>query len=222
MKLLILGKQGCGKGTQGKMIAERYRIPNIVTGDILRRISQEKTKTGEELKKLLAEGKLAPNELTNKLVLNEIKSKKDFILDGFPRSAEQVGPLEKNVKVDLVILLEISDKVAIKRISARRNCPQCAELYNLITKKPKKDEICDKCKIPLAQREDDKEQAIKERLAIYKKQTQPIINFYKKKGILREFNGELPPEEVFKDISVVLDKLNKLKNQPTTNKSTTK
>lgn len=209
MKLIILGKQGCGKGTQGKLIAKRYGIPHIVVGDIFRKLTKKPTKIGRELKSIINQGKFASNELVTKIVHQEVKGKKGFILDGFPRNLTQAEALDeiKDLDIDLVILLEISDKESIRRLSARRNCLKCGGLYNLITKKPKKQGICDKCKSKLTQREDDMEEAIKKRIELYKEKTQPIINIYKKKGILKEFNGELPPEKVFKQISEELNKL---------------
>ena len=206
MKIVLLGKQGCGKGTQGILIAKKYKIPHIVIGDILRKLSKKQTKLGKQIKDLMAKGFLIPDEIPIKIILSKIKGKKGFVLDGFPRNLKQVKALEKaKIKFDVAILLHISDKTAIRRLSARRVCSKCKEVYNLITKKPKKKGICDKCKGKLVQREDDKPKAIRKRISIYKKQTKPVLDFYKKQGILKVVDGQGSPEKVFRGILLVLN-----------------
>ncbi|MBU2496898.1 MAG: nucleoside monophosphate kinase [Nanoarchaeota archaeon] len=204
MKIILLGKQGSGKGTQGELISEKYQIPLITAGDLLRKISKEHTSLGKKVKEILNSGKLAPNELTNKIILNEIKSLQSFILDGFPRSMIQALALEKaKIKLDYIFLIDIDDSLAIERLSARRVCSKCKEIYNVITKKPKKQSICDKCKGKLVQRDDDKPDAIKKRLSIFRKETLPVLNLYKKKSIVHIINGEPKPKMVFEDIKKI-------------------
>lgn len=203
MKIILLGKQGCGKGTQGKLIARKYKIPLIVTGDMLREISKENSYLGRKIKKILDQGKFVPNKLTNKMILAKIKASKGFVLDGFPRNMEQKEAIQE-VKIDVVFLIEISNSVAIKRLSSRRMCGNCNEVYNLLTKKPRQKGICDKCKDKLIQRTDDTEAAIKKRLELYKKETIPVLDFYKKQGILKKVNGENKQARVFRDIQKIL------------------
>ncbi|MCH8987084.1 nucleoside monophosphate kinase [Patescibacteria group bacterium] len=206
MKIILLGKQGSGKGTQGKLIEKKYKIPHTNTGDIFREISKEKTKLGNKVRGLIDKGNLVPDEITIKIVLDKFKSKRDFILDGFPRNIKQARALEQ-IGIDIAILLDISDEAAIRRLTSRRTCSKCEAIYNIITARPKKQGICDKCKNKLTQRKDDTEKAIRKRLKIYKKDTKPLIDFYKHKGILKTVNGELPTEKTFDDICVILDRM---------------
>lgn len=206
MKIILLGKQGSGKGTQGKLIEKKYKIPHTNTGDIFREISKEKTKLGNKVRGLIDKGNLVPDEITIKIVLDKFKSKRDFILDGFPRNIKQANALEQ-IGMDIAILLDISDEAAIRRLTSRRTCSKCEAIYNIMTAKPKKQGICDKCENKLTQRKDDTEEAIRKRLKIYEKDTKPLIDFYKHKGILKTVNGELPPEKTFDDICVILDNL---------------
>ena len=206
MKILIFGKQASGKGTQAKMIAEKYKLAHISTGDIFREIRIQDSALGKKVRALIDSGQFVPDDVTTEIVMQKLKDKKGFILDGYPRNLAQVHAFEK-VPVDLALLIEISDQESIKRLSARRICSKCGEIYNLESRKPKKEDRCDKCGATILQRDDDKPAAIKKRLETYKKVTSPVVDFYKKKGILREFDGAKPIERIFAEICKILDKI---------------
>jgi len=189
MKLIFLGKQGSGKGTQGKIIADKLGIFHISTGDLLR------SATGKiklEIDSYINKGNLVPDELIFKILkerLHDKETQEGFILDGFPRNLEQAKELEKITKIDKVVDIDILDNEAVKRLSARWSCPKCKTSYNYVTSpKPKKKGICDFCNISLIHREDDKKEAIRKRLEIYHRETEPLLVFYK--NILVKINGK--------------------------------
>lgn len=205
MNIIIFGPQASGKGTQAKFLAEKLGLFYVSTGDLFRKLSKE----DKEVKKLVKEGELPPDELAFRLlreyIVDRNKRFDNIIFDGFPRNVNQYHMLkqwlkEKNFKIDYAILLDISDKEALKRLSARRSCSKCGEIYNLITKPPKNPQYCDKCGEKLFQREDDKPDAITKRLFLYRNLTQPLIDLFEEENILRKINGE----KSIKDISVEL------------------
>lgn len=212
MKILIFGKQASGKGTQAKLIAEKYKLAHIATRDIFRSIRSENSELGKKVRSLIDAGKLVPDDITTKSVMREIKGrgKDGFILDGYPRNITQAHALEK-IPVDIALLIEITDAEAIKRMSARRICSKCGEIYNVLVKKPLAEGKCDKCSGKVIQRDDDKSETIKKRLATYKKQTYPVIEFYRKKGLLKEVDGAKPIESIFREICRILDTIIKKK-----------
>lgn len=197
MKLIFIGPQGSGKGTQAKIISEKIGFPHISTGDLLRNIQQP---LKQEVDNYMNKGNLIPDELMLRILKQTINSpycEVGFILDGFPRNLEQAKELEKITSIDKFIEISISDNEAIKRISGRRNCNQCGKIYNIHTSpKPKQDNLCDNCKIQLTQRADDTEEAVKKRLEIYHTNTEPILNHYPSIKI----NGEQEINQVTKDI----------------------
>ena len=205
MKIVMLGMQGSGKGTQAKMIAEKYSWQHISTGDIFRENMKNDTELGKEAKKYVNNGKLVPDELTIRMVEDYLKDKDDFILDGFPRNLEQTKALAGFVKLDKVLHLKITDEEAVKRLSARWQCKACGAVFNTNSKQPKEKGKCDTCGDELYQRDDDKPDAIKERLKIYHGNFDPIISFYFENGILVDINGEQPIEKVFEELVKVLD-----------------
>lgn len=193
-----MGIQGSGKGTQAKIIAKKLRIPHISTGDMLRNVKGELKK---EVDSYIVHGKLFPDELTIKILMERINQKdceKGFILDGFPRNINQAQELDKLVKIDNVFNIEISDEEAIKRLKGRWNCKKCGIAYNYITSpKPEKKGVCDKCGEKLFQRDDDvNEETIKKRLEIYHEETKPVLKFYNSIRI----NGMQDIEKVTQDI----------------------
>ena len=200
---IILGPAGSGKGTQAKLLSEKYNIPHISTGVIFREIREQNTELGKKVREFVDNGILVPDEITNELIakrLDEPDCQKGFVLDGYPRNLEQAEFLDKHKPVYKCIYLEVSDKECIKRMSARRVCSKCKADYNIICIKPKQEGICDKCSGELIHRDDDKPEAIKKRLEIYRKETEPLIDFYEKKGVLLRINGEQSIEKVFKDV----------------------
>ncbi len=196
MKLLILGMQGSGKGTQSKLIAEKFKLKHISTGDLFREEMDKKSKEGKEISRYISKGNLVPDELTNK-VLQKNLPKDNFILDGYPRNLLQAGFLEKISKPDKILYIELSEKEMVRRLSLRYQCKKCNILYGA-NKMPKRKGFCDICNKTLEKRIDDNEEAIKQRINIFNKETLPLINFYKDKLI--RINGEQSVEDVFEDI----------------------
>ena len=200
MKLLILGIQGSGKGTQSKLIAEHYNLKHISTGDLFREEIDKKSKEGKEISSYIDKGNLVPDELTNK-VLQKNLPKDNFILDGYPRNLFQAKFLEKIKKPDKILYIELSEKEVIRRLSLRFQCKKCNILYGA-NKMPKKEGYCDICNNILDKRRDDNEEAIKQRINIFNKETLPLIDFYGEKVI--RVNGKQTVEDVFRDIKKAL------------------
>ncbi len=212
MKIIMLGAPGAGKGTQAKQIAEKYGIPHISTGDIFRANIKEKTALGMEAKQYMDQGKLVPDELTVKILLDRVAKedcKAGYVLDGFPRTIPQAEVLDKavaelNEKIDFAINVDVPDKNIINRMSGRRACLQCGATYHLVNIPPKAEGICDVCGGGLALRDDDQPETVKSRLAVYHEQTQPLIDYYNKKGILKEVDGTQDRNVVFEEIVHIL------------------
>ena len=194
MNIIMMGAQGTGKGTVAGFLKDGLGIPHISTGEIFRKNIKEGTELGKIATKYADEGKLVPDEVTNQMVrnrLNESDCENGFILDGYPRNLVQAEELDKiladkNKKVDLVVNLTTPTDEIIERVMARRECPNCKRVYNMILNKPKEGELCDYCKIPLTKRVDDTEEKLKLRLDTFFTQTQPVIDFYKQKGIVKD------------------------------------
>ena len=205
MRIVLLGSPGSGKGTQATRIEQMYGIPHISTGDIFRDNISRNTTIGLEAKKYIDKGLLVPDDLTLTIIENrflEDDCKEGFLLDGFPRTLVQAEALDKELeKIDkelnAVVSLEVSDKTITERMTNRRVCSKCGESYNLCFYRPVLDEICDKCGGKLYTREDDKLETVANRLKVYKNQTFPLIDYYKKKGILIAVNGDEPVDKVF-------------------------
>ena len=214
MKIIMLGAPGAGKGTQAKRISEKYGIPHISTGDIFRANIKEGTALGKEAKSYMDEGKLVPDELTVRILLDRVSKddcKGGYLLDGFPRTIPQAEVLDKELekagdRVDFAIDVEVPDESIVKRMSGRRACLKCGATYHVESLPPKTEGICDKCGEKLSIREDDKEETVKKRLEVYHKETEPLINYYDKKGILETVDGMQDAEEVFSSIIAILDK----------------
>ncbi len=213
MKIIMLGAPGAGKGTQAQMIVDEYKIPQISTGDIFRANLKEGTELGLQAKVYMDKGELVPDELTCQLVVDRISRddcKDGYILDGFPRTIPQAEYLtealtERGEKMDYAIDIEVPDENIIRRMSDRRVCLKCGATYNISEIPPKKEGICDKCGSELVQRADDEPETVKNRLEVYHAQTQPLIDYYKEQGILREVDGTQPMMDVFAQIKEILD-----------------
>ena len=194
MNIIMMGAQGTGKGTVAGILKEKLGIPHISTGEIFRKNIKEGTELGKIAVQYADEGKLVPDEVTNNMVrnrLNEDDCKKGFILDGYPRNLAQAEELdkilkEKNECVNLVANLITPTEEIIERVMARRECPNCKRVYNMILNKPQNGEICDYCGIELVKRKDDTEEKLQLRLDTFFKETKPVIEFYEKRGIVRE------------------------------------
>ena len=212
MKIIMLGAPGAGKGTQAKQIADHYSIPHISTGDIFRANIKEGTELGKKAKEYMDKGALVPDELTCDLGMDRISQddcKNGFVLDGFPRTIPQAEALEKALeaagqKMDYAIDVDVPDENIIGRMSGRRACLNCGATYHIVSIPPKKEGICDKCGEKLVQRDDDKEETVKNRLNVYHEQTQPLIQFYQERDILRSVDGTRPMDEVFSAIQAIL------------------
>ena len=211
MQLIIFGPPGVGKGTLSDMLSAKYKIPHISTGDIFR----NEIKSGNsELIQYVEKGLLVPDMVVNKIVENALKDescKNGFILDGYPRTTDQAEFLENVLwklkkKVDLVLNLIASEETIVERLTARRNCSKCGALYNLVTMKPKKKDVCDKCSSLLAQRKDDEPETVRKRIHVYNNETAPLVEHYKKKKKLANIDASKKPKEVFNEAVKVVEK----------------
>ena len=212
MKIIMLGAPGAGKGTQAKMIAKEYGIPHISTGDIFRANIKNGTELGIEAKKYMDQGLLVPDELTVKILLDRVAKddcENGYVLDGFPRTIPQAEVLDKALtelgdKIDYAINVDVPDENIIKRLGGRRACLTCGATYHMEHIPPKTEGICDKCGQELVLRDDDKPETVKNRLDVYHKQTQPLIDFYSNKGVLKTVDGTVDMKEVFAAICAIL------------------
>lgn len=212
MKIIMLGAPGAGKGTQAKQIADKYGIPHISTGDIFRANLKAGTELGKKAKEYMDKGLLVPDELTCDLVMDRIGQedcKNGFVLDGFPRTIPQAealdAALEKiNEKMDYAIDVDVPDENIVKRMSGRRACLNCGATYHIVSIPTKVEGICDRCGSQVVLREDDKPETVQKRLEVYHEQTQPLIDYYKKQGILKTVDGVQPMEDVFGAIVKIL------------------
>jgi adenylate kinase len=202
MKLIMLGPPGSGKGTYASRLSPILKVPQITTGFIFREEIKKGTKLGKMADEYLRKGLLVPDNTVMEIVKERLKepdTKKGFIFDGFPRTINQAEEFERISKIDKVVNIVVSDEIIIKRLTSRRQCSKCGEIYNLLFLKPEKEGVCDKCGGSLYQREDDTVKVIKERLIVYKNQTEPLISYYKKKNLLIDVvneNIDIPPEIV--------------------------
>ena len=209
----MLGAPGAGKGTQAEMLAEKYGIPHISTGDIFRMNIKNGTELGKEAKTYMDQGLLVPDELTVRILLDRVAKddcKNGYLLDGFPRNIPQANVLEEALsklgdKIDYAINVEVPDENIIRRMSGRRACVSCGATYHIEYIRPKQEGICDDCGQELVLRDDDRPETVGKRLSVYHEQTQPLIDFYQQKGILRTVDGTREMEEVFAEIRAILD-----------------
>lgn len=212
MKIIMLGAPGAGKGTQAKMIADKYGVPHISPGDIFRANIKNGTELGMEAKKYMDQGLLVPDELTVRILLDRVAQddcKNGYVLDGFPRTIPQAEVLDSELTklgdhIDYAINVDVPDENIVKRMSGRRACLTCGATYHIEHVPPKKEGICDVCGSELVLRDDDKPETVKNRLNVYHEQTQPLIDFYTEKGVLKTVDGTVPMEEVFAAITAIL------------------
>ena len=212
MKIIMLGAPGAGKGTQAKQIADKYSIPHISTGDIFRANIKNGTELGKKAKQYMDQGALVPDELTCDLVMDRIQQddcKNGFVLDGFPRTIPQAEALDAalgkiNEKMDYAIDVDVPDENIVNRMSGRRACLNCGATYHLISIPPKVEGICDRCGSEIVLREDDKPETVQKRLNVYHEQTQPLIDYYTKAGILKTVDGTVDINDVFAAIVEIL------------------
>jgi len=212
MRIVLLGAPGAGKGTQAKKLIEKYGLPQISTGDLLRAAVAAGTPLGKEAKSYMDKGELVPDSVVLGMVeerLGQDDCKKGYILDGFPRNTLQAEALDKmlaslNMPLTAALSVDVPFEDLMKRLTGRRTCKACGQMYNIYFKAPAKEGVCDKCKGELFQRDDDKEATIKKRLEVYTAQTEPLIGYYRNKGILKTVSGTGSIDEIFKKVTEAL------------------
>ena len=212
MYLLLMGPPGAGKGTQAAKLVERYDIPHVSTGDIFRGALQERTPLGLEAKRYMDVGALVPDQVTVGITRERL-AKSDciggFILDGFPRTLQQAHALDQmlakmGIRLNKVVNIVVPDQELIPRLTGRRICQSCGATYHMEFRPPAQPSICDRCGGELYQRTDDQEDTVRERLEVYRLQTQPLIQYYQERDLYSEINGAQSTEAVFRDIVVSL------------------
>ena len=212
MKIIMLGAPGAGKGTQAKQIAAKFSIPHISTGDIFRANIKANTELGKKAKEYMDQGMLVPDSLTLELIMDRFTNAdcaNGYVLDGFPRTIPQAEALtkalaDKGEKIDFAINVEVPDESIVNRMSGRRACLTCGATYHIKYNAPTKENVCDTCGAELVLREDDKPETVLKRLSVYHEQTQPLIDYYKNEGVLREVDGTQDMNKVFDDILAIL------------------
>ena len=207
--LVFLGPPGAGKGTQAKRLANDLGLVHISTGDILREAVKNQTPLGKKAKEYMDRGELVPDDLIIALIEEVMPPEGGVIFDGFPRTIAQAEALDrmlsrKGLKLDAVVLFDVPDEVVVERLSGRRVCPSCGAVYHIKFNPPKEDEICDRCGAKLIQREDDREEVVRNRLEVYRKQTAPLIEYYEGKGILIRLDASKDIEEVYQQLRKVV------------------
>lgn len=214
MQIVLFGPPGAGKGTQAQLLSDEFNIPHISTGDILRENVKKGTVLGKKAKTYMDKGELVPDKILIDIIKDRLQkpdTRKGFLLDGFPRTIPQAEALDNilddlNKRLDAVINIDVGEAELIRRLSGRRICRSCGASYHLVFNPPKASGVCNVCGGELYQRADDMEEAIKNRLKVYKKQTQPVMNYYKEKGLLIDVDGEREIDDIFSDISSTLEK----------------
>ncbi|AEB09290.1 adenylate kinase [Desulfobacca acetoxidans] len=214
MNLILLGGPGAGKGTQAKLLIEKYKIPQISTGDILRAAVKEGTAMGKKAKEYMDAGKLVPDEVVIGIIEDRLKqsdAQKGFILDGFPRTVPQAEALDATLKkmgskIDHVLSIEVDEEALVTRLTGRRTCKNadCGQMYHIKFTPPKKEGVCDKCGSPLYQRDDDNEATVRSRLTTYNQATKPLIDYYAKQGMLQTIKGVGGINDIFNKIVGIL------------------
>lgn len=213
MKIVLLGCPGAGKGTQAKILAERYNLKHLATGDLFRAEITAKTPLGLQVADYLRNGTLVPDEVVVNMVakkLDETAKEGGYVLDGFPRTLEQAQALDAYLKkngqnIDLVFYINMNEAEVLRRLTSRRSCVKCGALYNLTTKPPINDGKCDLCGGDVVQREDDRDATVKKRLMVYNDLTSPLISYYRSETPFHEVEGSRPIEEVTRDLALIID-----------------
>ena len=211
MQLIVFGPPGVGKGTLSDMLAQKYKIPHISTGDIFR----SEIKSGNsELIQYVEKGLLVPDSVVNKVIEKALKQdayKNGFVLDGYPRTIDQAEFLENVLwklkkKIDVVLNLVASEETIVERLTQRRMCSKCGAPYNLVTMKPKKKNLCDKCNSTLMQRKDDEPDTVRKRIHVYQQETAPLVDHYRKKKLIKDVDASKKPKEVFEEVASLIGK----------------
>ena len=209
---IFLGPPGCGKGTQTDILSKELNLPHVDTGSLLRKNISEKTEIGKIAQGYIDKGQLVPLEVVSTVIKNRLMEddcKNGYILDGFPRSIEQAGALDKiieelNQKIEMTaVYFDIPTEVLVERLVNRRSCPKCGKIYNIKTSAPKVENKCDDCKVDLIQRKDDTKETALLRFETYKKETHPLLDFYTKRGVLKTINANQPVKDVWAELAKI-------------------
>jgi adenylate kinase len=211
MRVILFGPPGAGKGTHARLLSEKWKVPHFAAGDILRAHIREGTAIGKRAKAIIERGELVPDELVNELMLSQLEkteAKRGSILDGYPRTIGQAEALEsflkkRSEKLDAALYFKTSEEVIIERLSGRLACPQCGANYHVRNIPPRVQGRCDQCGSVLIQRKDDRQETIRHRLEVYEKETSPLLDYYRKRGSLREVSGDLDVPELQEELSRV-------------------
>ncbi|MBI5881627.1 MAG: adenylate kinase [Elusimicrobia bacterium] len=212
MIIILLGAPGSGKGTQAKLVAERYGLTHLSTGDIFRAEMAAKTSVGLKAEGYVKSGQLVPDSIVTEMVAGRMDPAKKYLLDGFPRNLEQAhcfaGDLgHLKMTVNLVVYLNLPEAEVVKRLSSRRSCGKCGEVYNLLSSPPKASGVCDKCGGAVIQREDDTENTVRKRLLVFRDLTEPLVAYYKAEGLIKEVDAAGGIDGVTKSVCGVIDGL---------------
>ena len=200
---VLFGPQGCGKGTQGQLLSERFDVPLVGAGDLFRAEIGEGSPLGNLVKEYVDFGMLAPDELVNAIIQKRMKDldlERGFLLDGYPRNVEQAGSLDRFAKINLAVHIKLSDAEAVRRLLGRRQCPVCRAIFNIQDEKPVDQDRCTFCGHALIKRNDDEEGIIRSRLAVYRFMTEPLASYYRQRGVLLAVNGEQPIASLFQEL----------------------
>jgi adenylate kinase len=212
MKLVIFGPPSAGKGTQAQKLSKQYGIPQVATGDLLRKAVADKTPLGLRIKSYLDQGKLGPDEVIVQLIKERVAKpdcKNGFLLDGFPRTMGQAKELERMTDIDLVLSIVVDFEALVERAVGRRTCPKCSAVYHIKFNPPMNEGVCEKCGSKLVQRDDDKEDTVRNRLRVYQEQTAPLIEYYRKKGKLVDIDGSGGIDAVYSQMVKVISHMKK-------------
>jgi adenylate kinase len=203
-RILLLGAPGAGKGTQATRLADAYEIPHITTGDALRANKDMETEYGTP-REYMDAGELVPDEVVNEIVVEALEDADGFVLDGYPRNLAQAEFLSERTDLDAVVYLDVSEAELVDRLTGRRVCPECGASYHVEFEPPEEPGVCDECGAELVQRDDDTEETVRERLRVFRENTEPVVDHYREEGVLREVDGEGTPDEVFEAVCDVVE-----------------
>ncbi len=203
-RILLLGAPGAGKGTQSKRLAETYGVEHVTTGDALRANKDMETEYGTP-RSFMEKGELVPDAVVNEIVEAALKDADGYVLDGYPRNLSQAEYLTEITDLDAVIYLKVAESELVERLTGRRVCDDCGTNFHVKFNQPEEEGVCDDCGGELVQRDDDTEETVRERLSVFKENTEPVIEHYRDEGVLVEVDGEQTPDEVFEDVQAVID-----------------
>lgn len=215
MRIVLLGAPGAGKGTLAKDLISHFKIPHISTGDMFREAVAAGTELGRKVQSILESGALVPDEIVNQVVEERLKRsdcQNGFVFDGYPRTVPQAIALDEilskmSKKLDAVIYLRISEQTVVERLTNRRLCPKCGRIYNMISMRPKNDELCDDCGVKLVIRDDDKEEVVRKRYRLYCEMTKPLVDYYQKRDLLIEVDSEVDHQDLANRVIKILEKV---------------